>query len=138
MRRDTRERLTAEGAPDRVSDRAFGVAFAAAFAVIGAVAWLASATLSAWLFVISGALLVVAFLTPGALAPLNALRAGFLFPFSPPPPPPLRISPHTRHYLVEYAVRVRGAAARRACGRGLAPVSGSFHRKHEGVGQGCS
>ena len=62
-----------------MSDRAFGVAFAAVFAVIGAVARPASAqTLSAWMFVISGALLAVALLTPGLLSPLNTLRARLL------------------------------------------------------------
>ena len=84
--RDTRERLTG-GAPARASDRAFGAAFAGVFAVIGAVAWLASAqTLSVWLFVISGAALAVALLTPGLLSPLNALRARILDSSATPPP----------------------------------------------------
>ena len=85
---DKRERLNGGGAPARASDRAFGAAFAAAFAVIGAGARLAGAqTLSAWLFVISGALLIVAFLTPGALSPLNALRARILDSAVTPPSP---------------------------------------------------
>ncbi len=78
MRQDKRERLTGGGARARASDRAFGVAFAATFAVVGAVVRLASASLSAWLLVISGALLAVAFLTPELLSPLNALRARLL------------------------------------------------------------
>ena len=84
MRRDTHERLTEGEAPARASDRAFGAAFAATLAAIGAVAWLASATLSAWLLVISGALLAVAFLTPGLLSPLNALWARLLDSATPP------------------------------------------------------
>ena len=83
---DTHERLTG-GAPARASDRAFGAAFAALFAVIGAIARLASAqTLSAWLFVISGAALAVALLTPGLLSPLNALRARMMDSTATPPP----------------------------------------------------
>ena len=85
---DTHEQMNGSGAPARMSDRAFGAAFAATLAAIGAVAWLASATLSAWLFVISGALLAVAFLTPELLSPLNALRARLIgFRYYPPPPP---------------------------------------------------
>ena len=65
--------------PTLMSDRAFGVASAAALAVIGAVARAASAqTLSAWLFVTSGALLAVAVLMPGLLSPINTLRARLL------------------------------------------------------------
>ena len=81
---DTRKRLIG-GAPARVSDRAFGYVFAATLAAIGAVAWLASAqTLSAWLLVISGALLAAAFFTPELLSPLNALRARLLDSVTPP------------------------------------------------------
>jgi len=87
VRQDKRERLTG-GAPARASDRAFGVASAVAFAVIGAVSAAANAqTLSAWMFVTSGALLAVAVLTPGALSPLNALRARILDSVTTPPPP---------------------------------------------------
>ena len=86
--KDKRERLTDGRAPARMSDRAFGVAFAAALAVIAAVARLASAqTLSAWLFVISGALLAVTFPTPRLLSPLNALRARLMDSVTIPPPP---------------------------------------------------
>ena len=128
-----RQRLTG-GAPVRMSDRAFGAAFAATLAAIGAVSAAANAqTLSAWMFVTSGAFLVAAFLTPELLSPLRA-ATGFRYYH----PSPLRISPHIRHYLVEYAVRMRGAAAHQACGRGLASFAGAVHRKHEGVGQGCS
>ena len=84
---DTHEQMIGGGAPARASDRAFWAAFAATLAVIGAVAWLASAALSAWLFVVSGALLVVAFLTPELLSPLNALRARLLDSVTTPPPP---------------------------------------------------
>ena len=84
---DTRERLTG-GAPARASDRAFGAALGAALAVIGAIAWLASEqTLSAWLFVVSGAALAVALLTPGLLSPLNAIRARILDCVTIPPHP---------------------------------------------------
>ena len=87
LRRDKRGRLTEGGANARASDRAFGLAFAAALAVIGVVARLAGAqTLSAWLFVISGALLIVAFLTPGALSPLNALRTRLMDSVTTPSP----------------------------------------------------
>ncbi len=83
---DTRERLIG-GAPARVSDRVFGAVFAATLAAISAVARLASAqTLSAWLFVISGALLAVAVLTPGVLSPLNALRARLMDSVTTPQP----------------------------------------------------
>ncbi len=86
LRQDKRERMTEGGAPARASDRACGAAFATALAVIGSVLWLAGAnTLSAWLFVISGALLIVAFLTPGALSTLNALRARILDSVTTPP-----------------------------------------------------
>lgn len=102
---DPRERLPGGRASARMSDRAFGAAFAAAFAVIGAVAWLASETLSAWLFVISGALLTVSFFTPGLLSPLNALRARLLDSAT---PPILRISPRIRLILWNMALIAAG------------------------------
>ena len=59
----------------RSSDRAFGAAFAAAFAVVGAAAWLLiGGAFARWLFVVSGAFLLAAIVAPQALAPLNAAR----------------------------------------------------------------
>ena len=120
---DTHEQMTGGGAPARMSDRAFGAAFAATLAAIGAVAWLASATLSAWLFVISGALLAVAFLTPELLSPLNALRARLNWI---PLLPPLRIPPHIRCYLVE----LRYLFPRDCCSSGLRERLGSGCARH--------
>ena len=57
--------------PERGSNRALGVAFASAFAVVGAAAWVRGGAFPAWLFVVSGAFLVAALLTPDVLAPLN-------------------------------------------------------------------
>ena len=68
---DTHERLTDGGAPARASDRAFGSAFAALFAVIGAVGWIRGGEPLAWPFVVSGAFLAAGLLTPELLSPLN-------------------------------------------------------------------
>ena len=59
----------------RGSDQAFGIAFALAFAFAGAVAWLLiGETPAQWLFVVSGAFLVAAFLAPQPFAPFDARR----------------------------------------------------------------
>ena len=70
---DTHERLAGGGRPARGSDRAFGAAFAVVFSIGGAVAWIRGGALPAWPFVVSGAFLVAAFLTPELLTPLNRL-----------------------------------------------------------------
>ena len=71
---DSHERLADGERPAPGSDRAFGAAFAFVFAVVGAVAWIRGGEPPAWPFVISGALLVAALLTPELLTPLNAAR----------------------------------------------------------------
>ena len=83
---DTHERLADGRPPARGSDRAFGAAFAVVFAIGGAVAWLRGGEFPAWPFVVSGAFLVAAFLTPELLAPLNKLRVRALNSLPPPPP----------------------------------------------------
>ena len=70
---DIHERLAGGGRPARGSDRAFGAAFAVVFAVIGAVAWIRGGAPPAWLFVVSGAFLAAALLTPELLTPLNKI-----------------------------------------------------------------
>ena len=72
---DSHERLADGERPAPGSDRAFGVAFAALFAVVGAVAWIRGGGPTAWPFVVSGAFLVAALLTPELLTPLNAAQA---------------------------------------------------------------
>ena len=81
--------------PTRMSDHVFGVAFAAVLAVIGAVEWIRGGASPAWLFIVSGALLVAGLLTPELLSPLNALRARLLIAVR-RSPLYLRISPAIR------------------------------------------
>lgn len=58
-----------------VSDRVYGVALAVVFAVIGCIYWGWNGAPVGWPFVVSGALLVAALLTPALLSPLNLLLA---------------------------------------------------------------
>ena len=67
------ERLADGERPAPGSDRAFGAAFAIVFAVVGAVAWIRGGAPTAWPFVVSGAFLVAALLTPELLTPLNKI-----------------------------------------------------------------
>ena len=103
------------------SDRAFGAAFAALFAVVGAVAWIRGGAPTAWPFVVSGAFLVAALLTPELLTPLNKARAKLSLFLSHCfyPPPLLRISSFLLRYLVEHPLACGGLAARRRSRRSV-------------------
>ena len=79
---DSHERLADGGRPASGSARAFGAVFAFVFAVVGAIPWIRGGDPPAWPFVVSGAFLVAALLTPELLAPLSAARAK-LSPFGP-------------------------------------------------------
>lgn len=59
--------------PHRQTDRAFGLTFAAVFAVITAIGWLAFGTHLYWAAGVSAGFLVVALAVPGVLLPLNRL-----------------------------------------------------------------
>jgi len=57
----------------RLSDRKFGLMFAAVFAIFFAAGWFFFGTTVRWLLVASGVFLVLALVLPGALLPLNRL-----------------------------------------------------------------
>ena len=57
----------------RLSDRTFGLIFAAIFAIFFAVGWLFFGTTVCWLLVASGVFLILALVLAGALLPLNRL-----------------------------------------------------------------
>lgn len=59
------------------SDRAFGLTFAAVFAVIAVVGWLAFGAMLVWAAAVSAGFLLVALAVPLLLLPLNRLWAGF-------------------------------------------------------------
>ena len=59
--------------PHRQSDRAFGLTFAAVFAIVTIVAWLVFDARAYWAVGISAGFLVVALVLPSALLPLNRL-----------------------------------------------------------------
>jgi hypothetical protein len=61
----------------RQSDRAFGLTFAAVFAVAAAAGWLLFDARLAWAVAASAAFLVIALATPGLLLPLNRLWTAF-------------------------------------------------------------
>ncbi len=61
----------------RQSDRAFGLTFAAVFAAISGVGWLAFDAVLYWPWAVSAFFLAVALGAPGLLLPLNRLWAGF-------------------------------------------------------------
>ena len=61
----------------RQSDRAFGLTFAALFAIIGLVGWLVFDARLTWAPVVSSVFLLVALAAPGILLPLNRLWARF-------------------------------------------------------------
>ncbi len=59
----------------RQSDRAFGLTFAAVFAIIGLVGWLVFEARLIWAPVAASVFLLVALAAPGILLPLNRLLA---------------------------------------------------------------
>ena len=70
--RDTHERLTREEpGPSRGSDRAFGLAFAAVFTIVGLFPLVLGHSPREWALAVAGALLAVALVYPRALSPLN-------------------------------------------------------------------
>ena len=70
--RDTHERLTREEpGPSRGSDRAFGLAFAAVFTIVGLFPPVLGHSPREWALAVAGALLAVALVYPRALSPLN-------------------------------------------------------------------
>jgi hypothetical protein len=58
-------------APAGSSDRAFGLVFAAVFALVGGYPWLRGAAAHGWAFALAVAFLAVALVRPRLLAPLN-------------------------------------------------------------------
>ena len=62
-------------APPRQSDRAFGLTFAALFAVITAVAWLVFEIWLGWTTALAAVLLAIALAAPWILLPFNRLWA---------------------------------------------------------------
>lgn len=60
-------------AAHRLSDRTFGLAFAGLFAAIAAIGWLALSAVPVWAVVASAIFLVLAWLRPALLMPLNRL-----------------------------------------------------------------
>ena len=71
-------------AQNRLTDRAFGLAFAVVFAVITAIGWLLGGHIPRWSVATSAALLLLALIAPGLLMPLNRIwtwlahRIGFV------------------------------------------------------------
>ena len=61
----------------RLSDRAFGLTFAAIFAAIVLVIWLVSHAVPRWAVVLSGSFLALALFAPWILLPLNRLWMWF-------------------------------------------------------------
>ena len=57
----------------RLSDRKFGLIFAAIFAIFTTVGWFGFDVILSWAMVSSGAFLTLALIVPGALMPLNRL-----------------------------------------------------------------
>ncbi|MSO54350.1 MAG: hypothetical protein EXQ90_04390 [Rhodospirillales bacterium] len=57
----------------RQSDRAFGLTFAAVFAMVSAMGWFVFDTTLVWAMVLSGVLLVLALAAPVLLLPINRL-----------------------------------------------------------------
>ena len=57
----------------RLSDRKFGLIFAAIFAIFSAVGWFIFGVVVDWLLIGSGLFLAFALILPGALLPLNRL-----------------------------------------------------------------
>ena len=57
----------------RLSDRKFGLIFAASFAIFTTVGWFGFDVILRWAMVSSGAFLTLALIVPGALMPLNRL-----------------------------------------------------------------
>jgi len=66
----------------RQSDRAFGLTFAALFAVISAVAWFFFDAQIYWTMAVSGGFLAIALIMPWILLPLNRLWNDFAGRFS--------------------------------------------------------
>ena len=71
--RDIHERLDSGEAPRLGSERAFGIVFAAVFALIGLWPLLADGGVRLWALALAFLFLAAAFLAPRALAPLNRL-----------------------------------------------------------------
>ncbi len=61
----------------RQSNRGFGLMFAAVFAVLGAVGWLAFDARPYWAAVVAIAFAILALAAPGSLLPLNRLWSAF-------------------------------------------------------------
>ncbi len=62
---------------ERLSNRGFGLMFAAVFAVLGAVGWLAFDARPNWAAVVATAFATLALAAPGSLLPLNRLWGAF-------------------------------------------------------------
>jgi hypothetical protein len=59
-----------------MTDRVFGLAFAAVFGVITAIGWLLSGRILHWAMAVSATLLILALIAPGLLLPLNRIWTG--------------------------------------------------------------
>ncbi|NQV83525.1 MAG: hypothetical protein HQ494_06860 [Rhodospirillales bacterium] len=60
-------------AQQKLTDRTFGLAFAAIFSIFATVGWLAFGVIVGWLLIGSGLFLAIALIAPGALLPFNRL-----------------------------------------------------------------